>query len=64
MTTTPPIELVYSMTGREGMIIAPNHINEADKHPVGAGPFMFKSFSSGSSVQCRPPSTTVVPRAR
>jgi ABC-type transport system substrate-binding protein len=53
MQTTPPIELLYSMTGREGMIVAPNHINDASTNPVGAGPFVFKSLSSGSSLRLR-----------
>ena len=50
---TPPIELLYSMTGREGMIVAPNAINTASSHPVGAGAFVFQSFSPGASVSVR-----------
>src|SRR5436309_13907457 len=50
MKTTPPVLLLYSMLGREGMIIAPNHISEAAKKPVGAGPFVFKSFTPGGSL--------------
>lgn len=50
---SPPIQLLYSLTGREGMIIAPKHLNDAGHNPVGAGPFMFKSYSSGSSLSIR-----------
>lgn len=53
MKTTPPIELLYSMTGREGMIVAPNHVGDADKKPVGAGPFVFTSFTPGSALSLR-----------
>jgi len=53
LSGTPPIELLYSMTGREGMIVAPNAIATASSHPVGAGPFMFTSFSSGASLSER-----------
>ena len=53
MKTTPPVLLLYSMMAREGMIIAPNHINEAAKKPVGAGPFVFKSFTPGGSLSLR-----------
>jgi ABC-type transport system substrate-binding protein len=53
MKDSPPIVLLYSMTGREGMIVAPKHIDEAATNPVGAGPFLFKSLSRGSSLQLR-----------
>jgi ABC-type transport system substrate-binding protein len=50
-STTPPSEFLYSMTGREGMIVAPNHTADASTNPVGAGPMEFVSYSSGSSLQ-------------
>lgn len=53
MKGTPPISLLYSMTGREGMIVAPKHIDQASTDPVGAGPFVFKSLAPGSSMSIR-----------
>jgi ABC-type transport system substrate-binding protein len=47
---TPPIQVLYSLRGREGMIVAPNHIATATTDPVGAGPMEFKSYSPGASV--------------
>src|SRR5205085_5312492 len=41
------------LNGREGMIVAPSAINTAKKKPVGAGPFQFVSFSSGSKLVLR-----------
>jgi ABC-type transport system substrate-binding protein len=50
---TPPIQLLYSMTAREGMIVAPNHLSDASASPVGAGPFVFKSYTPGSGLSIR-----------
>jgi peptide/nickel transport system substrate-binding protein len=50
---TPPIELLYAMTGREGMIVAPKSLDTASTHPVGAGPFTFQSFAAGASLSMR-----------
>jgi peptide/nickel transport system substrate-binding protein len=47
------IQLVYSFTGEEGMIVAPNAIATASTHPVGAGPFMLTSFNSGATTSVR-----------
>jgi peptide/nickel transport system substrate-binding protein len=50
---TPPIELLYSLSTREGMIVAPDHIADASTHPVGAGPFVFQSFTPGAQLSLR-----------
>jgi peptide/nickel transport system substrate-binding protein len=47
------IQLLYSMTAREGMIVAPNSLNSAASHPVGAGPFMMTSYTPGSGLSVR-----------
>ena len=47
------VQLLYSMTAREGMIVAPNSISTASSHPVGAGPLMFTSFTPGSLLSLR-----------
>ncbi len=49
-TSQPPVAVLYNLTGIEGQIIAPNHINEAATNPVGAGPMVFVSYSPGSSL--------------
>lgn len=47
------IELLYGITGREGEIPAPSDLNNANMHPVGAGPFEFVSYSPGSELVLR-----------
>jgi len=47
------VQLLYSMTAREGMIVAPNAISTASTHPVGAGPFSFVSFNPGAKLSIR-----------
>jgi peptide/nickel transport system substrate-binding protein len=49
-STTPAVEVLYNLTGIEGMIVAPNHIADAATDPVGAGPMEFVSYNSGSSL--------------
>ena len=49
-STTPPVEVLYNLTGIEGEIVAPNHIADASTNPVGAGPMEFVSYSPGSSM--------------
>jgi peptide/nickel transport system substrate-binding protein len=44
------IELLYGITGREGMIPAPSDLNNANSDPVGAGPFTFVSYQAGSKL--------------
>jgi ABC-type transport system substrate-binding protein len=44
------VEFVNAMAGRDGWVVAPNAIPTAGTHPVGAGPFMLKSYSPGSSI--------------
>jgi peptide/nickel transport system substrate-binding protein len=44
------IELLYGITGREGMIPAPSDIDNASSDPVGAGPFTFVSYRPGSEL--------------
>ncbi len=44
------IELLYGITGREGMIPAPSDLNNANADPVGAGPFIFVSYRPGSEL--------------
>ena len=47
------VQLLYSFTAREGMIVAPNASSTASQHPVGAGPFSFVSFTPGSQISLR-----------
>jgi len=47
------VQLLYSFTAREGMIVAPNALKTAATHPVGAGPFMFSSYTPGSVLSIR-----------
>lgn len=44
------IELLYGMTGREGMIPAPDDYTKAGSDPIGAGPYEFVSYSPGSEL--------------
>ncbi|HUD18563.1 MAG TPA: ABC transporter substrate-binding protein, partial [Acidimicrobiales bacterium] len=44
------IELLYGLTSREGEIPAPKDLNKANSAPVGAGPFTFVSYRSGSEL--------------
>ena len=44
------IELLYGITGREGMIPAPSDLSNANSDPVGAGPFTFVSYQAGSKL--------------
>jgi peptide/nickel transport system substrate-binding protein len=44
------IELLEGMTGREGMIPAPDDLNKASSDPIGAGPYEFVSYAPGSEL--------------
>jgi peptide/nickel transport system substrate-binding protein len=44
------IELLYGISSREGEIPAPRDLNNANADPVGAGPFTFVSYRSGSEL--------------
>ena len=50
------IQLVYAMTGRDGMIMSTSSIIDktADQHPVGAGPFVLASYEKGAKASLRP----------
>ncbi len=47
---TQGIELLYGMTGIEGEIPAPGDYTKANSDPIGAGPFEFVSYQSGSEL--------------
>lgn len=42
--------LVAALSGQDGMLVAPSAFGDAENHPVGAGPFTFKSFERGQSL--------------
>lgn len=42
--------VLNGLTGRDGYIIASNSLNSADKHPVGAGPYKFVSYTPDSGM--------------
>jgi peptide/nickel transport system substrate-binding protein len=47
------IQVVYALTSRDGVVMAPSSYtngNTPDKKPIGAGPFMFKSFQPGARI--------------
>jgi peptide/nickel transport system substrate-binding protein len=46
--------VLVSLGGRPGDIVAPNHMAEAGKAPVGAGPFTLVSYTSGGKISLRP----------
>lgn len=47
------VQLLYSFTAREGMIVAPAALTSASTHPVGAGAFTFTGFTPGSKLSIR-----------
>lgn len=51
----PDATLPFTLSGREGMIVAPAALeaDTAGTDPVGAGPFSFESFSPGQSIVLR-----------
>jgi peptide/nickel transport system substrate-binding protein len=44
-------QLLYALPGQDGFIVAPKAQKNANKKPVGAGPFKFKSFSHGKRLE-------------
>jgi peptide/nickel transport system substrate-binding protein len=45
------IQVLYAFAeGQDGQIMAPDSFSHADKQPVGAGPFMLKSYNEGSEI--------------
>jgi peptide/nickel transport system substrate-binding protein len=50
------IQLIYAWTARDGIIMSTKSIvaNTADKHPIGAGPFILSSYQPGSLASLRP----------
>jgi peptide/nickel transport system substrate-binding protein len=47
------VEFVNAMAGRDGWIVAPQHLNDADKHPIGVGPFVLFGYQPGSTISLR-----------
>ncbi len=46
-------QLVYALSQQDGFMVAPNAQKNAAKHPVGAGPFAFSSYSHGSKLSLK-----------
>jgi peptide/nickel transport system substrate-binding protein len=44
---------VNAMAGRDGWIVAPQRLNDADKHPIGVGPFVLSGYQPGSTISLR-----------
>jgi peptide/nickel transport system substrate-binding protein len=51
LTDDTGIQLVYGLTSRDGMVMAPSTVKSAGTKPVGAGPFKFDSFTPGSTIK-------------
>jgi peptide/nickel transport system substrate-binding protein len=51
LTDPYPLRLLFDLTGQAGMVVAPSAFGSADERPVGAGPFKFKSYSPGQSLE-------------
>jgi peptide/nickel transport system substrate-binding protein len=50
LTRAAPLNLLYALGSRDGMIVSSNSLNTADKQPVGAGPFRFDGYQPGSKI--------------
>ena len=50
LNTDSGATLPYTLTGREGMIVAPNDLKNANQKPVGAGPYEFVQYTPGGSL--------------
>jgi peptide/nickel transport system substrate-binding protein len=45
-----PLNFMYAMGSRDGMIVSSNSLNSADKQPIGAGAFRFSGYQPGSKI--------------
>jgi ABC-type transport system substrate-binding protein len=50
-SSTDVLYMLAGLTGRDGDLVAPNHIADSGQHPVGAGPFTLTSYQSGAQVR-------------
>ena len=46
-----PLRFLFDLTGQAGMVVAPSAFGSADRKPIGAGPFKFKSYRPGQSLE-------------
>ena len=46
-----PLRFLFDLTGQSGMVVAPSAFGSADRKPVGAGPFEFKSYTPGQRLE-------------
>ncbi|HVU73834.1 MAG TPA: ABC transporter substrate-binding protein [Mycobacteriales bacterium] len=49
-STTDVLFMLAGLSGKDGDMVAPNHIADANAHPVGAGPYTLTSYTTGSDV--------------
>ena len=51
LSSDQAIQVLYSFAGnRDGMVMEPASFATADQHPVGAGPFMLKTYNKGAEI--------------
>lgn len=51
LSTDQAIQVLYAFAqSRDGMIMSPSSFTSADQHPVGAGPFMLKTYNKGAEI--------------
>jgi ABC-type transport system substrate-binding protein len=46
-----PLRFLFDLTGQPGMVVAPSSFGNADRAPVGAGPFEFVSYQPGATLK-------------